>query len=127
MYPPVTIRWDDIIDPELLADLLDTQVRHVGIELLSSHGRRDGSGKIHEACSLVLRSIAPSVALATLLGAVRIELRFFPLRAAATLGVTAAISLWPVVITEATPRTKRNGIRASLTGVVPPRHDGDGG
>ncbi len=40
---PISVRRNHIVDPQLLTNLLNTQVRYVGIKLLSSHGRGDGS------------------------------------------------------------------------------------
>ncbi len=46
-YSPITIRGHDIVDPQFLADLLDTQVDNVGIKLLGGHGCGDSCRQIH--------------------------------------------------------------------------------
>ena len=69
---PISIRRDDIVDAELLTDLLDTQMQHIGIELFSGHGRTDRCREAHEAGSLVLINVTPSVALLAAFGAIYI-------------------------------------------------------
>lgn len=59
----VTIRRHDIVDLELLRDLLDAQVQRVRLELLAGHVGQDGRGEAHEAGRLVVRRVAPPVAL----------------------------------------------------------------
>ena len=71
---PVTIGWDNIVDPQLLADLLNTQMQCVGVELLACHVSEDGSGQVHQTSSLVVSRVTPSVALLSLLGAVGVQL-----------------------------------------------------
>lgn len=60
---PVAISRHNIIYLQLLANLLNTEMQGVGLELFAGHVCDDGGWKAHEAGSLVLRGIAPSVAL----------------------------------------------------------------
>ena len=60
---PVTIGWDDIINSQLLADLLDSQMQCVGLKLFASHVRNNSCGKTHEASGFVFGCITPSVSL----------------------------------------------------------------
>ena len=64
---PVTIRWDDIVDAELLADLLNTEMKRISLKLLIGKVCHDHRGQAHETGSLVLLRIAPTVALLALL------------------------------------------------------------
>lgn len=60
---PITIGGHHVVDAQLLANLLDTEMQRVGLELLAGHGRENGGRKAHEASRLVLRRVAPAVAL----------------------------------------------------------------
>lgn len=40
---PITVRRDDIVDPQLLTDLLNPQMRDISVQLLRRHRRSDGS------------------------------------------------------------------------------------
>ena len=124
LYSPIAIRRHNIVDPELLADLLDAQVSDIGIQLLRGHGRRDGSGQVHQARRLVVSGIAPTVALATLLRAIGVQLRFSALRAAAAFVVRwwCGILLGAVFATYATATPERDGVGTRAAGVVSPRH-----
>ena len=129
---PIAIRRHDIINPQLLADLLDPQMRDISVQLLGRHGRRDGCRQVHQAGGLVVRSITPPVPLATLLGAIRIEL-WLPghrLWAAAAFGFVGAAAILlgprPILISKATAVAQRDGVGARAACVVPPRHLGDG-
>ena len=62
---PITIGRDDIVDPEFLADLLDTQVKGVSFELFICHVGHDHSGQSHKPSSFILLGISPSVSLLT--------------------------------------------------------------
>jgi len=125
---PISVRRYHIVDPQLLTNLLNTQVRYVGIELLSSHGRGDGRGQIHQARRLVLRRVAPSVVLAPLLGAIGIQLWLSTVRAATTLvvergrGRTICLRGRIVITTEAATIPERDGVSTGLSDVAPPRH-----
>ena len=124
MYSPIAIRRHNIVDPKLLADLLDTQVSDIGIQLLRGHGRLDGGRQVHQASGLVVSSIAPAVALATLLRAVGIQLRFSALRAAAALVVCrwCSILLSAVFAAYATAVPERDGVGTRAAEVLSPRH-----
>ena len=127
MYSPIAIRRHNIIDPQLLANFLNTQVRHIRIQLLGRHGRRDGSRQVHQAGRFVIGGITPSIALATLLGAIRVELGFFALRAAAALGGLdrRSVIVWcavAVVASEAAAITEWDSVCAGLAEVLSPRH-----
>lgn len=63
MCLPVAISGHDIVNLEFLADLLDAEMERVGFELFTGHVCDDGGGKAHQAGSLVLRGIAPSITL----------------------------------------------------------------
>ena len=65
-YVPVAVRWDDIVNLQLLGDLLDTQMQGIRVKLLGSHGRVDSSRQAHQASRLVLARITPSIALLAL-------------------------------------------------------------
>lgn len=60
---PIAISWNDIVDPQLLADLLDSQMQRVGLELLARHVRLDHCRQTREVGRLVVGGIAPSVSL----------------------------------------------------------------
>ena len=124
MHLPIAIRRNDIVDPELLADLLNAQMRDIRIELLRRHGRCDGSRQIHQARRLIISSVAPPVALAALLRAIRVVLWFFTLRTATALGFHrwCAVLLWPIFTAEASTSAERDGVCTSLSCVVSPRH-----
>jgi hypothetical protein len=123
---PITISWNNIVDPELLADLLNPQMGHVCIQLLSSHGRRDGRGQVHQTSRLVIRRIAPAIALATLLGAIRVQLRLFRhgLGTATTLALVRRGSKvrCSIRVAAATTGAERDVIRTGAAGLIAPRH-----
>lgn len=122
---PVTIRRHNIVDAQLLANLLNPQMRHVGVQLLGSHGRRDGGRQVHQARSLVVARIAPSVALAPLLGAVGVELDLSRLRAAAAFGLGGCgdgLGCCIVLSAKATAAPERDGVGARLAEIASPRH-----
>jgi hypothetical protein len=60
---PVAIGRDNILDPKLLADFFDTQMKSVSLELFTCHVCHDGSRKSHEASSLVVSGVAPAISL----------------------------------------------------------------
>ena len=60
---PVAISRDDIIDPELLTNLFNTQVKSVGLELFAGHVGHDRSWKSHQTSCLVLCGVTPTVSL----------------------------------------------------------------
>jgi len=60
---PVAIGGNNILDPKLLTDLFNTQMKRVCFELFTSHVRHDGSWKSHEASSLVVSGVAPAISL----------------------------------------------------------------
>lgn len=62
---PVAVSRHNIVDLQLLANLLDSKVEGVCLELLAGHVRDDSSGKAHEASGLILGSITPAVTLLT--------------------------------------------------------------
>lgn len=66
MYVPIAVGRDDIVNAELLTDFLDTKMKSIGFQLLARHVGHDGGRQTHEACSLVLGCITPSVALLSL-------------------------------------------------------------
>jgi hypothetical protein len=124
---PVAISRNNIVDPELLADLLNPQMGHVCIQLLSSHGRSNCGGQVHKASGLVVRCITPTITLATLLGAIRVQLRLFRhrLRAATTLAF-----VWrrgeiggSVRVASTAAGTQRYVVGAGAASIVAPRHD----
>lgn len=57
---------NNVIDPQLLADLLNSQVQRVRFELFLGQIADESSGQAHETSGLVLEGIAPPIALATL-------------------------------------------------------------
>ena len=63
MYIPITISRDDIVDPQLLADLLNAQMQSVRLKLLASEVGHDHGGQTHQTCCLVLLLVTPAVAL----------------------------------------------------------------
>jgi hypothetical protein len=69
---PVAFGWHNVVNLELLCDFLNAQMQRVGVELFSSHVAVDGCGQAHQASSLVLARITPSVALLALARAVGI-------------------------------------------------------
>ena len=69
-YLPVTISRDHIVDPKLLADLLDTQVQSVSFQLLASKVRHNHCRQAHQTGRLVLLLISPTVALLASLNAI---------------------------------------------------------
>jgi hypothetical protein len=69
---PVAVGWHHIVNLELLRDFFNAQMQGVGIKLLGSHGTVDGRGQAHQAGSLVLAGVAPSVALLALAGTIGI-------------------------------------------------------
>ena len=60
---PVAICWDNIIDSELLAYLLNAQMKSVRLKLFASHVRHNRRRESHETCSFILRRVAPTVSL----------------------------------------------------------------
>ena len=70
---PVAIRWDDIVDPQLLTDLFDAQMQSVSFELLICHVGHDHGRKTHQSSSFILFRVTPSIALLALLRAIGIE------------------------------------------------------
>jgi hypothetical protein len=84
---PITISWDNIVDLQLLGDLLDTQMQSVRVQLLGGHGGVNSSRQAHQASSLVLARVAPSVTLLALSRTVR----RVALRAAAALQLRQAL------------------------------------
>lgn len=124
MCLPIAICRHNIVDPELLADLLDAQMSDIRVQLLRGHGRLDGSRQVHQTSRLIIRSITPPVALATLLRAIGIVLRFLTLRTAAALGLDrwCAVLLRAVFAAEATACTERDGVGTRTARVVSPRH-----
>jgi hypothetical protein len=62
LYPPIIVTRNNIVDPQLLANLFNTKMQDIGIELLSSHGGLNRSWKTHQACCLVVVGSPPSVA-----------------------------------------------------------------
>jgi hypothetical protein len=71
---PITVSWDHIVDPKLLADLLNTQVQSVCLELLAGEVGHDHRGKTHETSSLVLLLVTPAVTLLAPLYAIAVNL-----------------------------------------------------
>ena len=63
LYSPVAFGRHDIVDAQLLADFLDAEMEGVRLQLLAGHVGRDGRRQAHEARSLILRHITPSVTL----------------------------------------------------------------
>lgn len=63
---PITFAGDDIIDSQLLADFLDAEMQGVRFELLLGQLAGERSLQAHETSSLVLKDVAPSIALAAL-------------------------------------------------------------
>jgi hypothetical protein len=59
----ITIRRDNIVDAELLADLLNTKMQCISLKLFIGEVCHDHRGQTHETGSLVLLSITPTVAL----------------------------------------------------------------
>ena len=123
---PITISRNNIVDPKLLADLLNPQMGHISIQLLSSHGRSDGRGQVHQTSGLVVRRITPAIALATLLGAIRVQLRLFRHR----LGTATTLALvrrggkvrCSIRVASAAASAERDVIRAGAAGLIAPRH-----
>ena len=124
MCLPIAISRHDIVDPELLADLLDAQVSDIRVQLLRGHGRLDSGRQVHQTRRLVIRGITPPVTLATLLRAIRIVLGLFTLRTAAALGLDrwCAVLLGPIFASKATACAKRDGVGTRTARVVSPRH-----
>jgi hypothetical protein len=141
-YIPITVGGDDIVDLELLGDLLDTQMQSVSVKLLSSHRGIDGRGQAHQASSLVLARIAPTVALLALSrtiggicgGAVstdrekRRETRLTSRRAATALQLRQALGRCSGIVAavialaaETTTISERDVVRAGDS-LVAPRH-----
>jgi hypothetical protein len=60
---PIAIGRHNILDPKLLADFFDTQMKSVSLELFTCHVCHDGSRKSHEASSLVVSGVAPTISL----------------------------------------------------------------
>jgi len=60
---PVAIGGDNILDPELLTDFFNAQMKSVCFELFASHIRHDSSWKSHKASSLVVSGVAPTISL----------------------------------------------------------------
>lgn len=120
---PVAISGNNIVDPELLADLLNPQMGHISIELFRGHGRSDCGGQVHEASGLVVRSITPTITLATLLGAIRVQLRLFwhRLRAATTLALVRGRGVGGR-FTWTTARSQRDVVGAGAARLIAPRH-----
>lgn len=63
MYIPITISRDDIVDPQLLANLLDAQMQSVRLKLLASEVGHDHGGQAHQTCCLILLLVTPAVTL----------------------------------------------------------------
>jgi hypothetical protein len=126
---PVTVGWHDIVDAQLLADLLDAQMGHVGVQLLGGHGRSDGSRQVHETRRLVVRRISPAIALASLFGAVWVEL-WLGLDSGLWTAAALHVARWlfrrrGLVVAEAA-LAQRDGVGTGLSSLSP-RHDGDVG
>ena len=68
---PIAISGNNVIYPKLLANLFDSKMQRIGLKLLASHVGHNSSGKAHQASSLVLGSISPSVALLAALRPIR--------------------------------------------------------
>ena len=123
---PVAVGWNNVVDPELLADLLNPQMGHISIQLLSSHGRSNCGGQVHEAGGLVVRCITPTITLATLLSAIRIQLWLFGhrLRAATTLAFVRGREVGRAGrrVARTAARSQRDVVGAGATRLVAPRH-----
>lgn len=123
---PIAVSRDHVVDPQLLADLLNPQMRNIGVQLLGSHRRSDGSWEIHQPSRFVVCRIAPPVSLPSLLGAVGIELRLAALRAASALRIDrrrgCRTAIWAVITAEAATRAQWDGVSTGLPEIVSPRH-----
>lgn len=60
---PVAVGWYDIVDSELLANFLNSEMEGICFELFTGHICHDCGRKSHEACSFVVGCIAPAVSL----------------------------------------------------------------
>ena len=120
---PVAVGWNNVVDPELLADLLNPQMGHISIELFRSHGRSDCGGQVHEASGLVVGCITPTITLATLLGAIRVQLRLsrHRLRAATTLALVRGRGVGGR-LAWTTARSQRDVVGAGAARLIASRH-----
>jgi hypothetical protein len=126
---PITIRRDDVVDTKLLADLLNTKMQRISFELLVGKICHDQSWKPHEACSLILLRVSPSVALLTLLQSIGRGICLN--RTSATLNASisrskgnsgiAAVIILSFITSEPAP-AERNIIRAGNS-LITPGHD----
>lgn len=116
---PVTIGGYDIVDAQLLGDFFDAQMQRVRFELLGRHVGHDGRRQAHQASSLVLGLVAPSVALAT---AARTICHGFGVATA----LQVAIRLRTIVVASDAPTVAERDVVRSSDALVSPRHF-DGG
>ena len=126
MYLPVAVSGNNVVNPQLLADLLHAQVGDICIELLGSHGRGDGRRQVHQASGLVVGGITPPVPLAPLLRAVGVELRLTALRTATALAIRCRrrhrAVLSAIIGADAPTTSEWDGVRTRGSWVVSPRH-----
>ena len=69
-HVPISIRRDNVVDPELLTDLFDTKMQCICLKLLIGHICHDQSRESHQTRCLVFLGIAPSVPLLALLDSI---------------------------------------------------------
>ncbi len=119
---PIAICGDHIVDPKLLADLFNTQVKGVSLKLFASHVCHDGGGKTHEAGSFVFLRISPSISLTSPLGAICVKLCRRKVISTASRrqrweDSTRLTSYWTAATLAAHVREARGRLRGSVTSI----------